>query len=82
MVKIDTEGYELDVLKGMRGTFSREEKPLIMLENSGADALTSFLAPFGYKAYCFRREDCALAPFDYHHHETNLFFLPESRRAS
>ena len=61
-IKIDVEGAELFVLEGMTELFSREEKPIIILEMNSimmklagysASAITELLAGYGYECYEF-----------------------------
>lgn len=45
-VKIDAEGHELSVLKGMRDLLARD-RPVLVVEDSSAE-IADYLAPFGY----------------------------------
>jgi FkbM family methyltransferase len=53
IVKIDVEGYELNVLKGMRDTLARCA-PVLMLENSpGAKQVRLWLSGQGYRFFAY-----------------------------
>jgi FkbM family methyltransferase len=52
-VKIDVEGFELAVLRGMRETLERDE-PILMLENnSSAEAAAACLRGLGYRTFAY-----------------------------
>ncbi|PQA87906.1 FkbM family methyltransferase [Hyphococcus luteus] len=77
-VKIDVEGRELGVLKGMRETL-RESAPVLMVENNPtADACQAFLSDFGYRFFLWDGNERRF-------HEAppgsarNWFALPSSR---
>lgn len=82
-VKIDVEGFELNVLRGLRGTLARY-RPLVMLELSdearlSLPSLADFMALFppGYRAEIVHsrqarwvllgRAGCRLEPLQWHH---------------
>ncbi|HKD37222.1 MAG TPA: FkbM family methyltransferase [Pirellulales bacterium] len=61
-VKIDVEGCESEVLKGMEETVHSDE-PLLMLEHSeGADEIIASLCQRGYEIYLYHRADNRLRP--------------------
>ena len=53
LVKIDVEGHEPGVLRGMTETLRRHRPPLVVevLTSGTAEALGSVLSPLGYRAY-------------------------------
>ena len=50
VAKIDTEGAELSVLRGMSATLERDHPILIVEWIPGMDEIIEFLTPFGYRA--------------------------------
>lgn len=48
LVKIDAEGHELSVLKGMRELLERDH-PVVIVENND-EAVTHYLTPYGYQS--------------------------------
>lgn len=50
VVKIDAEGAEMSVLRGMNEII-RKSKPIFLIENNDWQAVTDFLAGFGYRPY-------------------------------
>jgi FkbM family methyltransferase len=75
-VKIDVEGFEIEVLRGMMATIERC-KPVFMIEfDSGrAEAIADILGAFGYRAYVFDRHASAFRPYNGREAD-NLFHLP------
>ena len=47
-IKIDCEGFELQVLKGAKYTI-KKNKPVILVEHSNLNTISSFLVSLGYK---------------------------------
>lgn len=59
-IKIDVQGYELNVLKGGKNTIS-EFKPVILIENSSQDEpILNYLSKFGYRQYAFEENKLIL----------------------
>lgn len=81
-VKIDVEGFELEVLRGMARTTERR-LPTFMIEWSPGkvDGVLSVLGPMGYRAYAFDRRARDFDPYDGAALE-NLFYLPPARQQS
>jgi FkbM family methyltransferase len=79
-VKIDVEGFEIEVLRGMMATIERC-KPVFMIEfdPGRAAGITDILRPFGYQPYVFDRHANAFRPYDGGEVD-NLFHLPPSNR--
>jgi FkbM family methyltransferase len=79
-VKIDVEGFELEVLRGMARTIERR-LPTFMIEWSPGNlaAVLSVLGPMGYRAYAFDRAGMGFRPYDGAVVE-NLFYLPPARQ--
>lgn len=48
LVKVDAEGHELAVLRGMRRLLERD-RPALVVEASDAEGALAFLAPLGYR---------------------------------
>lgn len=83
-IKIDTEGAELDVLKGFRDWFQKKPPDFLLLEciekhlkRFGDDtaSLISFLRHFGYKIYCLYRG--RWRPIESHIDHKNSSFSPD-----
>ncbi len=75
-VKIDVEGAELGVLRGMRNTIERSH-PILMVERSDRfEQVASLLGASGYRAFAYDpRSDTFSA---YHDQQTvNVFFLTQ-----
>lgn len=66
LVKIDVEGFELDVLKGMKDLLSLNKPPQIICEVSKSkEKIFSMLADYGYRVYLvdeFGNEKLSLEP--------------------
>ena len=82
VVKIDVEGFEIEVLRGMMATIDRC-KPLFMIEfdPARAAAIANILNPFGYRPYVFDTRASAFRPYDGGEAD-NLFHLPLRQRSS
>ena len=54
LVKIDTEGTEVDVLEGMRRVIERNRPTILceVLAGSHTEPIIEILGPYGYKSYC------------------------------
>ena len=60
VIKIDTEGHELEVMSGLRGVLAKY-KPSVFLEHlSLSDSEIRDIAPDGYKVFTVRDEDGSL----------------------
>jgi FkbM family methyltransferase len=81
-VKIDVEGFEIEVLRGMISTIERCQ-PVCMIEFDPRQvaAIADILAPFGYQAYVFNPHASGFRA-----HEggvvDNLFYIPPSHQRS
>jgi FkbM family methyltransferase len=77
-VKIDVQGYEQNVIAGLRSTLAKCQ-PVLLLERSGCDAaLTRQLDGLGYAPFVYLPELDTFAPYA-DHSTQNLFFLPGRR---
>jgi FkbM family methyltransferase len=81
-VKIDVEGSEIQVLRGMTATIERC-KPVFMIEfdPEQAASIADLLCPLGYRPYVFDRQASAFRPYDGSEAD-NLFHLPSRGRQS
>lgn len=79
-VKIDVEGFEVEVLRGMVATIERC-RPLFMIEYDPATTagIAEILSPFGYRSYVFDRNAGAFCPCD---KAENLFYLAPIQQKS
>ncbi len=71
VVKIDAEGAEPSVLKGMRQLI-KNSSPIFLIENNSWSEVTEFLTKYGYGVYKYRKED-GLQPMS--GVTTNCFYL-------
>jgi hypothetical protein len=81
-VKIDVEGFEVEVLRGMADTIVRR-LPTFMIECSPANLaqILSVLGPSGYRAYAFDQAGHGFRPYDGGALD-NLFYLPPAQQQS
>ena len=89
-LKIDVEGFELEVLKGAADTLSRFKPTMIFEYDEGrhgnhAESLRGLLSGHGYKTYEFRsfRDTLVLLPFEFDHQPMNrnvLSWNPDAER--
>jgi FkbM family methyltransferase len=81
-VKIDVEGFEVEVLRGMLVTIERC-KPIFMIEFNSEKAgdIADVLRPFGYRAYAFDRRARAFRLYA-DCKADNLFYLPPAQQNS
>jgi FkbM family methyltransferase len=90
-IKIDVEGGELGVLRGLADTIDRS-RPILLIERSGDfQAIRELLSASDYRAYSYRADIARFVPFESRPPGVNVFFLqpdtarihldPSSRRA-
>ena len=76
-IKIDVQGFESQVVAGLRRTIA-ESQPVLLLERSGCDAaLLSVLADIGYAGFVYLPERGSFMPYR-DQPVQNLFFLSPS----
>lgn len=73
LIKIDVEGAELDVIRGLTNTITKN-KPVLLVENSDFHNVTAQLKLFGYAPYQYQSSTNQLIKF--HEACTNTFYLP------
>lgn len=79
-VKVDVEGFELRVLKGLARTLAAHQ-PIILIERSRGLDVPEFLAAMGYRPFVYLvREDC-FRP-DTGDDSRNVFYLPAEQDVS
>ena len=61
LVKIDTEGHDLQVLIGMRGTIARSQ-PLILTECDDREPMMKLCSEWSYAAFAFARDRETFVP--------------------
>jgi FkbM family methyltransferase len=81
-VKIDVEGFEFQVLRGMAATIDRC-RPVFMIEHhpESAESIADLLRPFGYRPYVFDRHASAFRRAG-DSAADNLFYLAPSQQRS
>ncbi|MEI2774066.1 MAG: FkbM family methyltransferase [Candidatus Competibacter sp.] len=72
VVKIDAEGAEMSVLRGMRKLIENSP-PIFLIENNDWSAVTKYLKAFGYGVYQYDKNVEALLPMS--GATTNCFYL-------
>jgi FkbM family methyltransferase len=82
-VKIDVEGFEVEVLRGMVATIERC-MPVFMIEfhRGNAAGIADVLGSFGYRSYIFDRHASAFSPHVGGDEPDNLFHLPPAQQRS
>lgn len=81
-VKIDVEGFELEVLRGMVATIERC-RPIFMIERDPKNTagIVELLRPYGYRPYAFDKHAGAFRPYN-DGEADNLFHLPPMQQGS
>jgi hypothetical protein len=80
IVKIDVQGHELSVLRGMTETIAKVA-PAFLIERSAADAsIMELFKPFGY-SFHIANGDGPLVPHDSSIPSLNMFALPAGTAA-
>jgi FkbM family methyltransferase len=74
-IKIDVEGSELSVLRGLSATLERSEAVLLIERSGGFDEVQRFLAERSYRPYTYRPDVDQFVPFGQHSDGPNVFFL-------
>ena len=78
VVKIDVQGSELSVLRGLRTTIERH-RPVLLLEKSHEfQEVCRFLAERRYQAFVYVAGDKRLEPYRDDASAWNVFFLPDA----
>jgi FkbM family methyltransferase len=78
IVKIDVEGYEFQVLDGMKN-FIQSKQPIFMIENNYSvmpDPVEEYLALFGYQKYQYFNQTNQLKLQN--EHSLNSFYIPQA----
>lgn len=75
IVKIDVEGAEFEVLRGLRDTV-QTHAPILLVENSAWETVTPFLAELDYAPYRWEGEHQRFVPF--YGATTNTFYFRQS----
>jgi FkbM family methyltransferase len=74
ILKIDVEGAEAKVLKGLRNTVE-QFRPIVFVENSDWHNVTAFMNQLGYFPFRYENEKHRLVPF--YGATTNTFYLSD-----
>jgi FkbM family methyltransferase len=77
-VKIDVEGFELQVLKGLAGTLA-EHRPIVLLERSDGREVPELLGAMGYRPFVYVTGEDRFEPDA--GSSQNVFYLPEADQA-
>jgi FkbM family methyltransferase len=78
-VKIDVEGFELRVLKGLEATLA-EHHPIVLVERSEGRDVPEFLAAMGYRPFVYLAREDRFEPDP--GGSQNVFYLPEADAVS
>lgn len=89
-VKVDVEGHEMDILKGMGGVL-KKQKPILVLEADMPEAgkisqrgmeFASYLADYDYYPYIFDFDgDLKIGPLNsFPVHHANILFVPSAKK--
>ncbi len=73
IIKIDVEGFELNVLRGLERTIARSRPALLVETPSDVEAASAYLAPWGYRPYRFDPRARELVPL--RGHSQNIFYV-------
>lgn len=78
VIKIDVEGFEAEVLKGMTKTIG-ELRPIMLIEKSESFlACRDILAPFDYEFFVRSDKTGKLIPSEMHQEAVNFFAIPKN----
>jgi FkbM family methyltransferase len=79
-VKVDVEGFEVEVLRGLAETL-RSHRPVVLVERSASYAgVEELLGALGYSAFAYVPGEARLVPYA-SQDVTNVFFLPAEAAA-
>ncbi|THK34621.1 FkbM family methyltransferase [Ensifer sp. MPMI2T] len=77
LVKIDVEGFEINVLKGMKETLLRS-KPIVMLEKNEHEPVVEFMDSVSFVPVSYDAATGQLTSFSNRPNVNDIFFLPQS----